>query len=919
MRHCGYGSLERALGDSLEALALNGPSFAMPGDQPRYAPDRPADIRHTDIAVTLDFDQKRVSGVVTHHFTALFDSVRAITLDAAELTIEAITLVGMDAALEWWTEGEKLHIQLDRAYAHGEEFAVRVRYWAQPRTGLVFVAPDAGNPDMPVQVWTQGETEYHHYWFPCHDFPNDRATTTMAATVPGAFFALSNGKLERVTEHKNGTKTYHWKQDVAFPAYLITLVAGEFVEIQDHWRDIPVNYYVRAGREDDARRMMGHTPAMIEFFTQHFGVDYPFVKYAQIVAEMFLGAMENVSATTHTYRLLPDPRASLDFNPESVVAHELVHQWFGDLIAVRDWSHTWLKESFATYFEAVWMREMEGDDHFRHEMRDNGEFYIAADKRGRRPIVYNVYRKNGNELFDAHNYQKGSRVLHMLRQVVGDDAFWRGMKLYTQRNQGREVITADFERAHEEASGRSLARFFEQWVYKAGHPEFTVSYSWDDERKMAKMTVKQTQKVDEQTPLFETPVDLAFFVPKRDGEKAGASDKPMTPQIVRVVVDQAEQTFYIPLARRPFGVRFDYGGWLLKTLTFEQPAEAQRFLLRRDPDVNGRIEAAEALGERGDPPSLDALEQALFAEPFWGVRQAIAGAIAKRKTARALDILLRAVKEIEEPKARRAIVSGLGEFRTPDQGEIATRAAETLTGLLKKGEPSYYVTAAAATALGKTRTPGAFETLLGYVDTPSWLEIIRGGVFTGMGETGDPRAAEVLASWATDRTKPMDARAVAAAGLGALGATKLVDPGAAHTRAVEALMTAVADPWEVTSVVACRALISWGDKRAIPAIERLVAETPDERNARVARASIAALAKGDTVRDETRKLREDLDTLREENRKLRERLDTLEASAPASHNGKSGQNGAGRKPAPASAGPAATAPARRTPSHKRTE
>jgi aminopeptidase N len=912
MRHCvSRGS--RDLGGSLETLALDGPRFSMPGDQPRYAPDRPADVRHMDIGVTLDFARKRVTGHVTHYFTALFDDLRAIALDAAELNIEAITLAGEDHTLDWWTEGEKLHIQLDRAYQHGEEFALRVRYWAQPRTGLVFVAPDAGDPNLPVMAWTQGETEYHHYWLPCHDFPNDRATTTLAATVPGAFFALSNGKLERVTDHHDGTKTYHWKQEVAFPAYLITLVAGEFVEIQDHWRDIPVNYYVHAGREDDARRMMGHTPAMMEFYSQHFGVDYPYAKYAQIVAQMFLGAMENVSATTHTYRLLADARASLDYTPESVVAHELVHQWFGDLIAVRDWSHTWLKESFATYFEAVWMREVEGDDHLALEMRENGEDYLEADKRGRRPIVYNVYRKNGNELFDPHNYQKGSRVLHMLRQILGEDAFWRGMKLYTQRNQGREVITADFERAHEEASGRSLARFFEQWVYKAGHPEFTVSYSWDDERKMAKLSVKQTQTLDEQTPLFVMPVDLAFFVPKRDNEKPDASDKPMTPQVVRVLIDQADQTFYIPLARRPFGVRFDYGGWLLKTLTFEQPADAQRFLLRRDPDVNGRIEAAKALGERGDPTSLDALEAALFGESFYGVRQAIATAIAKRKSARALDILQRALQEISEPKARRAIVAGLGEFRSPDQGELATSAAASLTALLEAGEPSYYVTAAAAHALGKTRVPGAYETLLRYVDTPSWLEIIRTGVFNGLGETGDPRAADVLATWATDRVKPMDARAAAAVGLGTLGATKLIDTGAAQTRAVEALMTALSDPWEWALLWACRALISWGDRRAIPALVRLVAETPDERIARTARATIAALNQGDSAREETRTLRADLDSLREENRKLRERLDALEAMAPTIHNGHDGRS------ARVANKPNATAPTRRPPARKRGE
>ena len=891
MRLCGYGDLSRLLRDAgMSEQPAGAPAFALPGDRPRYAPDRPVDIQHVDIAVALDFDRKQVRGDVTHRFKALFDEVRIVTLDAAELHIEQVSLADGGAPLDWWSEGEKLRIQLDRAYTYGEELGVRVTYWAQPRTGLVFVAPDAGNPDLPVQAWTQGETEYHHFWFPCHDFPNDRASTTLAATVPASFFALSNGKLEEARDNGDGTKTYRWRQDIPFPAYLITLVAGEFVEIKDHWREIPVNYYVRAGREDDARRMLGRTPAMMEFFTEHFGVDFPYVKYAQIVPELFLGAMENVSATTHSYRLLPDKRASLDYKPDSVVAHELVHQWFGDLLAVRDWSHTWLKESFATYFEAVWMGEEEGEDQLRIEMRDNLDAYLAADKRGRRPIVYNVYRKNGNELFDRHNYQKGSRVLHMLRQVVGDAAFWRGMQRYAQRNQGREVITADFERAHEEASGRSLAQFFEQWVYKAGHPEFKVSYSWDDEHKLAKVSVRQTQTVNEQTLLFVTPLDLAFFVPERDDEKPDASTEFMRPQVIRVQIEEAEQTFYIPLARRPFGVRFDYGGWLIKTLEFELPAEMQRFLLQRDPDINGRIEAAEALGKAGDPASLEALGQALLAERFWGVRQAIASAIGGRKSERALELLLAGLDTVDEPKARRGIVAALGQFRAPEQAELATRAASRLTELLAKGEPSYFVTAAAALALGKTRAPGAFETLLKYVDTPSWNETIRGGVFAGLGELGDARAVETLATWASDRTKPMDARAAAAGGLRALGATRRVDRGEAQTRAVEAIAMALTDPWEMAVLAACGAAAAWGDARALPALQQLVASSPDERIVRTGREAIATIQKGDSAAEETRQLRTDLDTLREDNRKLRERLDALEAQTGAGHTGHNGHD-----------------------------
>jgi aminopeptidase N len=318
-----------------------------------------------------------------------------------------------------------------------------------------------------------------------------------------------------------------------------------------------VNYYVRAGREDDAHRMFDNTPRMLELYSQRFGVDYPYEKYAQIVPEEFLGAMENVSATTHSYRLLPDLRASLDFSPEPVVAHELVHQWYGDMLAVRDWSHIWLKESFATYFEAVWTEHDLGQDEFRVELRQNLESYLAADARGRRPIVFNVYRKNGFELYDRHVYEKGSLVLHMLRTLVGDEPFWRALHTYTRGHQWGEVITADFERAVEAATGRSLARFFEQWVYKAGHPEFKVTYAWDDAQKLARVGVSQTQQTSETTALFATPVDIAFMVPASDAVTADDADAQTTLETFRVTVDEANQTFYFPLVRRPLSVRFD--------------------------------------------------------------------------------------------------------------------------------------------------------------------------------------------------------------------------------------------------------------------------------------------------------------------------------------------------------------------------
>ncbi|HLY32637.1 MAG TPA: M1 family aminopeptidase, partial [Ktedonobacterales bacterium] len=666
---------------------------------------------------------------------------------------------------------------------------------------------------------------------------------------------------------------YHWQQDIAFPAYLITLVVGEFSELRatakSGAREIPLTYYVRQGREEDGWAMMGKTPGMIAYYTEKFGVEYPYVKYAQTVAETFLGAMENVSATTHSYRLLADKRARLDWRAEPVVAHELVHQWFGDLLTVRDWSHTWLKESFATYFEADWMRHEYGEDDFREELRGNLEAYLDADKQGRRPIVYNVYRKNAEELFDCHNYQKGSLVLHMLRNILGEAAFWRGIQRYAQRNQGREVITADFERALEEATGRSLARFFEQWLYKAGHPEFKVSYAWDDERHMAKLTVRQTQQVTEQTPLFVTPVDIAFFVPNDEHASPDAPDAPMEPVVFRVTIDQEEQTYYFPLARRPLGVRFDYGGWLIKTLDFERSADLLRYQLRRNPDVRGRIEAAEALGKLADGQSVAALEKALLAENHWAVRAAIARALGEQRTDRALTALITALERLDpqaEPKARLAIVEALGEFQaqaSATQTELAERAAVALGALLENGDPSYRVYGAAAQSLGKTRTSGAFGRLSALTKTPSWNEIIRNGVFAGLGALGDSRVVPILTEWATNAEQPMDARAAAVRGLTALANSKRIDSPAEKTRIVEALIAALDDPWIWTVGGAISAVAAWGDARAIPALERLVASNPDERVTRAARQAIRRLQRGDSASVETRRLRDDLDSLRD--------------------------------------------------------
>ncbi len=845
--------------------------FALPGDQPHYAPDRPADVSHVALDLAVDLEDQRVSGTVTTTFRALFDDLRSVRLNAAELQIEQVSLVG-GPALRATQDGHTLHIELDHPYQHGETFAVALRYSARPRIGLEFVQPGPDDPTRPVQVWTQGQPETNRFWFPCHDSPNDRATTALSVTVPGQYFALSNGRLDHIDEDSaNGTKTYHWRQDIPFPAYLVTLVVGEFAAVEDHWSGIPVTYYVRPGREDDARRMMGKTPDMLDFFSRQFGIRYPYEKYAQIVCELFTGAMENTSATTHSFSLLVDERAALDAtHPKLVVAHELVHQWFGDLLTCRDWSHIWLNESFATYFEMVYAQHDDGEDAFRCELRQNLKNYLSESYR--RPIVYNVYAGDGWEMFDRHVYEKGSLVMHMLRFVLGEHAFWRAVQYYAEKNRGREVVTADWERAIEESTGHSMGRFFEQWVYRAGHPEFEVSYRWDSEHNLASVSVKQTQKIDEHHPCFVTPVDIAFTLPASDDAPEGE----MVTQTFRVQIDEAEQRFYFPLPRKPLAARFDPGGWILKTLKFERPAEMLRYQLARDPDVLGRIEAAEHLGELADEQSVEALAAALPNDPYWNARSEIAEVLGSLRTQRALEALLAGLEQESDPKARRGIVSALGSFRMPEQPELAGRAAEALKALLAKGDPSYFVESAAATALGKTRTHDAFETLVSLLDRSSWNEVIRAGAFQGLAALGDPAAAAVLAEW-TGPTKPIQARSAAAGALGTLGNDHRLDSGEPRQQMVEALLAALDDSWPPVRRAAARSLAALRESSALGKLDEKASREVDSMVVRSIRLAAKAIREGKAQSDEVKHLRDDLDQMKAENRKLRERLDALEA------------------------------------------
>lgn len=845
------------------ASDLHHRAFPLPGDQPQYTPDRVIDITHIRLELTLDFAQRRISGTATLSARALAATVATVVLDADELEVHEVRLRRLSSAngaadepVSYEIGAKTLLLRLASALERDAEFQLVIAYSAQPERGLYFIQPDAGYPDKQPHVWTQGQDLDARAWFPCHTLPDDKATSEMIATVPAEMFALSNGELVGRTEHDDGTATFHWREHTPHAAYLITLAVGPFVEVRDEWDGLPVTYYVLPGYEDAARRVMGRTPQMLQYFSDKIGVRYPYEKYAQVcVSDFIMGGMENTSATTLTDMVLPDERVMPDFVHESLVAHELAHQWFGDLLTCRDWSHGWLNEGFATYFESLWIEHAQGEDEFRYNLYLHAQLYQQEDsKRHRRPLVMRSYNQP-IDIFDMHLYPKGGWVLHMLRAQLGDEDWWRALNHYVTKHRETTVLTHDFQRAIQEATGRNFDKFFDQFVFTGGHPEYSVSYAWDDATRTATLTVKQRQSLDELTPLFDLPVLVRFET------SAGLHDLP-------VRIQDAEQRLSFVLPEQPRLVRFDPSGDLLKTLDFPRPVALLRYQLVHDTTVIGRIEAAHELARLSTRAAVIALGEALLREPFWGVQVQIAQALGEVRTPAAREALLAALS-LSNTRARRAVVAALATFKRDET------IAATVWQRFTEGDPSYYVEAEAVRAQGLLKSAHGFEHMLAALERSSWNDLLQMYALLGLGELRDPRAVPVAIEWSS-YGKGLWARQ------GALGALGMLGTLPAHTQeVVEHLSLLLDDPLLRVREHAVAALHKIGDLQAIPALERAIRRDRDGRIIRRSREAIVAIRANASRPAELAALRQDVDQLIEENRKLRDRLDLIDQVSTA--------------------------------------
>jgi len=842
----GHAACSRARG----ALAAPKP-FPLAGDKPHYAPDLVVDVRHIKLEITIDPKAKHVAGTATHYLSAINDGVRSITFDAAEMQITSVTVAGKPARFDY--SDPVLRVDLPRALKAGAETGVAITYAAYPRRGLYFTAPDKDYPKKPLQAWTQGQDEDSRHWYPCIDYPNHQQTSEVIVTVPAAMISIGNGALKSVKENRrNGTKTYHWQQDVPHVTYLLSQIVGTFAEIRHRADGTPLEYFGPVGREADLERTLANTPAMLRFFNEATGVNYPYPRYAQtFVADFIFGGMENISATTLTDTSLLDKRASLDADSDGLLAHELAHQWFGDLLTCRDWSHGWLNEGFATYFEALFTERHKGVDEFRYELFQNAQIYMGEDSgRYRRPIVHNVYREP-IDLFDRHLYEKGSLVLHMIRTVLGDDLWWKSIRAYVRKHRSTNVTTPDLQRAIESTTGRNIDWLFDEFVYRGGHPTFRLAFDWDEDAKQAKLNVQQTQD-EKDSSVFRMPVEIAFTV---DGKT----------QSFRAEINEKVHNFYFTLPAKPQLVRFDPGNHILKTVEFKRAKEMLLFQLKNDDDVIGRIDAAKELARLGTKEAADALKDAVLNDRFWGVQAEAARALGTMKSQIALDTLL-ATTKVRHPKARRGVYAALGQFRDD-------RAADACIALLRKGDASYYVEGAAAHSLGTTRSSKAFDVLAKVaMKKESQNDVIRASALLGFADLKDERALPIALEW-TKRGKSNPIRGVATSVLGKIG--QLSDR--AKDQAYDRLVELLSDDWLRVRLNAISALAELKETKAIGELSRTVDRDLDGRVVRTAREAMQRLRDGADKGEEVRKLREDLDKIVEENRVLKDRLDKLES------------------------------------------
>ncbi len=834
-------------------------AFTFPTARPQWAPPRYYDIDLLVVDWVVDIAGERVDAIARLKLTSIVPALSRVFLHTLDLDISGVTdSSGEQLEFDIDPDTESMFVYLVRALGKGESEELTFSYTIdEPRVGVHFTNPCPEFPDVESSFWTQMQDDCCRACVPIYDNPSHKFPTESIITVPKGYFAMGNGRLKERMVNDDGTETFHWVQEQPIPAYLMTMAASEYVEYKEDLDGLEVSYYAhKKWNRDTVYRSFGKTPEMIRFFEGKLGVKFPWAKYAQITAANFvIGGMENVSATTQTDVTLHEEKVHKDYQSDWLVAHELAHQWFGDLVTCRTWSHGWLNEGAGTQFQNEWKLHDLGYDEYLYDQYGKQTSYFDEDKnKYRRPIVYNEWER-GSDMFDRHLYPGAAWRYYMLKHLVGEERWWDILGEWLRRFGHKSPYTHDLEALFTEMTGEDYGWFFEQWLYKAGYPECKITCSHDEKLGHALVKIEQTQKHDDgMTPeVFRFPLVVEFV--DENGERTRYT----------MEVNERIHSFYYPVTKKPKHIVIDPDYTVLMDWNITKPEGMWIEQLHHGANVIQRIKAAQALGKKPNPKALDALGKALVNDSFWGVQAEIAKVLGKVKNESALTQLLKG-RGLKDSRARTSVAGALGNFYQNN------RALDALKELLRD-EKSYFVVAAAATSIGKLKHGESFKILQkGLKSAPqTWTEIVRRGYLNGLKETGNAKAIPIIAEYT--KTGHDDYLRRTAPGLLAVLGKKHKKKHPEVKGIIEGLFH---DKSYRVRIGAISAAKTYGDAGFIPSLRKLAEGHVDSDIIRMARVSIRALSKKKDS-TEIKSLQKSVEELELENRDLKDRLSKVEA------------------------------------------
>ncbi len=694
------------------------------------------DLVHTKLDVSFDYAKSWMYGKAWITLKPHFYATDSLTLDAKGMAIHTVAMM-KGATLQnlkyTYDDSLQLHIKLDRSYKGSESYTIFISYTAKPNEvkvkgsaaisdakGLYFINPDGKDKNKPTQIWTQGETEATSVWCPTIDKPNQKTTDEISMTVPDKYVTLSNGKLTAQKKNADGTRTDTWKMDLPHAPYLFFMGVGDFAVIKDSWKGKEVSYYVEKEYASVARKIFGLTPEMIGFYSRITGVDFPWYKYAQITGRDYVsGAMENTTATLHSDAAQQDARELTDGNSwELVVAHELFHQWFGDYVTTESWSNITLNESFANYSETLWNEYKYGKDAGDAQHYQDMQGYLNSNS-AKKDLVRFFY-SDKEDVFDGVSYNKGGRILHMLRNYVGDSAFFKALNLYLTTNKFKSAEAQQLRLAFEEVTGRDLNWYWNQWYYGAGHPTLDIQYSYEEGK--VKVVVNQTQA----DKIFKLPVAIDVY----NGTK---------PVRYNVWAQHKTDTFYFPVATKPDLVNFDGDKVLLCTKKENKTLDEYIFQYKNAGKYLDRREAIEFAAKKQDDPKAVAFLTEALNDKFDGLRGLTINRLNMKKdnVKAAVESKLADIAK-NDPKrtVKASAISKLGEYKNPAYAPIFRAAVN---------DSSYTVSGNALDALADVDSVGALAEAKRLAALPNKGQL-NNAIMTILISSGDEASAEQVLS-----------------------------------------------------------------------------------------------------------------------------------------------------------------------------